>query len=96
MREVTDAFDNHSWEKFWDRYRSAVDEVDCHYLKIREARKKLYDHGLRSTPREINIKPNLCDKKINWDISESKMRIIDYRAFMCIQEIQRSDQTSND
>ncbi|KAI9646029.1 hypothetical protein NHQ30_005467 [Ciborinia camelliae] len=67
MRHITAAFENHWWDRFWELYKQVVDDMDSQYLEIRAARKKLYGFDLKSTPRIIDIKPNLCDEKIDWD-----------------------------
>ncbi|KAB8296963.1 hypothetical protein EYC80_002369 [Monilinia laxa] len=77
IKQCEIAYEKQWWERFIDCFKEAINEMDTQYLAIREARKKLYASDLKSTFREVDVEPMLCDEMIDWNAYEIDMRIND-------------------
>lgn len=48
----------------------AINELDAEYLRLREARKRLFEHDKGDWGCEIDLQLGLCDDKIGWRVHE--------------------------
>jgi hypothetical protein len=65
-----------SFQPFFDLYKLAVDELDAQFLKIRQARKSLFDHDLGDWECDIDLGLGHCDEMIDWTVNEPDTEVL--------------------
>lgn len=61
---------DHGGREFTETFKDLVYDLDCQYLEIRSARKKLFDHDTEDTGCDIDPESWRCDEHINWLVNE--------------------------
>ena len=80
LKRLSDAIDTEKGEFFSDTFlvwaKLAIDDMDSQYLRIRAARKTLFDHDdTKDFNRDIDLELQLCDEMANWNFTEPKITV---------------------
>ena len=70
------AFESRDFQSFVKDFRDASDDMDKQFLKMREARKHIFDWDINdwNCAHDLDLELHRCDEMVNWKINEPDTR----------------------